>query len=130
MTRTLRVAMAKKLKVKIRSTDSRQGLNLLISTLTVGGSVVDIIVSRQIGQLITTAGTVMAIMAQGATIGTTLYLMVIQSMSGMRATAHHGVEGVAEGETGSLGDLVPTMPLEVVVEGVRQGEVVAKGVNS
>ena len=130
MTGTPRVAMAKRLKVKVRSTNPREGLNLPIVTQTIGGSVVGIIVSRQISQLIITAGIVVAIMAQGAIIGTTLYLMLNQSMSGMRATAQHGVEGVAEGETGSLGDLVPTMPLEVVVEGVRQGEVVAKGVNS
>ena len=117
--------MAKRLKVIIRPTDSRQGLNLLMSTLTIGGSVVGLIVSRQIGQLITTAGTVPAIMAQGATTGTTLCPMVNQSTSGMRATAHHGAEEVAEGETGSLGDLAPTMPPEDVV--VQLGEVVAKG---
>ena len=130
MTGSQRVAMVKRLKVKARSTHPREGLNLPIATQAIGGSVVGTIVRGQIYQLIITAGTVVAIMAQGGIIGITLYLMLNLSLSVMRATAQHGVEGVAGVETGSLGDLVPTMPLEAVAGDVRQGEVVAKGINS
>ena len=121
------MAMARKLKGMLRLTNSRPGLNLAMSTLTGGGSVVGLIVEKQLDQMITTAGTVTAITAQGAITVTALCPMVNLNTSGTKATAHTGAEEVAEGETGSLGDLAPTLLPEDAA--MPTGEVVAKGSN-